>query len=240
MPPKFFITHSWKDIDFTQRLYDNLRAHGLDGFFSTYPAEPGDLISREIERGLEVCDIYIPILSRAALQSPWCEEEINAASTLSGRPGRNGRPRIVSVLIEDCADALPSSLPSCLYILFEYGYDETLYELLTQGFGLSLAPPEPRIVVPPAPKIETLSHTIINPKDGKEMILIPAGEFLMGSREGFDDEKPMHKVYLDAFYISRYPVTNAEYEKFVDATKHSTPPDWRGGLYWTGKKIIRW
>lgn len=55
--------------------------------------------------------------------------------------------------------------------------------------------------------------------DGAEMILILAGEFLMGSgdEDANDDEKPVHSVYLDDFYIDKYPVTNAQYKKFLDA-----------------------
>ena len=45
-----------------------------------------------------------------------------------------------------------------------------------------------------------------------EMILIPAGEFIMGSPEGEgdDDEHPQHTVFLYAFYIDKYEVTNAQ------------------------------
>ena len=46
------------------------------------------------------------------------------------------------------------------------------------------------------------------------MILISAGTFTMGSDSRAADEKPMHKVYLDAYYISKYEVTNAEYYEF--------------------------
>ncbi len=61
-------------------------------------------------------------------------------------------------------------------------------------------------------------EAIINAIDDAEMILIPEGEFLMGSLpgEGSDDELPQHRVTLDAFYIDKYPVTNAQYKKFID------------------------
>ncbi|MCD4781365.1 MAG: SUMF1/EgtB/PvdO family nonheme iron enzyme [Candidatus Omnitrophica bacterium] len=49
---------------------------------------------------------------------------------------------------------------------------------------------------------------------GMEMVLVPAGEFSMGSNNGASDEKPVHQVYVDAFYIDKYEITNAEYEKF--------------------------
>ncbi len=56
-------------------------------------------------------------------------------------------------------------------------------------------------------------------------VLIPAGEFWMGSPkgEGEPDEHPRHKVYLDAYYIGKYEVTIAEYEKFCESTGHKVP-----------------
>ena len=47
----------------------------------------------------------------------------------------------------------------------------------------------------------------ITGKDGTPMVLVPAGEFTMGSNDGGDDEKPAHRVSLDAYYIDKYEVT---------------------------------
>jgi formylglycine-generating enzyme required for sulfatase activity len=59
------------------------------------------------------------------------------------------------------------------------------------------------------------------------MVLIPAGEFQMGdSLDGMDLALPVHTVYLDAFYMDIYEVTNAQYLKFMDATGHSAPVYW--------------
>jgi len=130
MPPRFFITHSWNDIDFAERFANDLRARGLDGFFDKYSLSPGDIVSAEIQRGLERCDFYTPILSYAALKSPWCEEEINAAITLGKLPGRNGRPRIIPILVEDCRDQMErfNFLLARLYVIFEKRYDEAFQE----------------------------------------------------------------------------------------------------------------
>jgi formylglycine-generating enzyme required for sulfatase activity len=49
------------------------------------------------------------------------------------------------------------------------------------------------------------------------MVCVPAGEFIMGSDEGAGDEQPMHTVHLDAFYIDETEVTNAQYQKCVEA-----------------------
>ncbi|HPZ08676.1 MAG TPA: formylglycine-generating enzyme family protein [Candidatus Eremiobacteraeota bacterium] len=51
-----------------------------------------------------------------------------------------------------------------------------------------------------------------------EMILIPAGDFWMGSqtKQGELDEYPQHKVYLKDYYIDKYEVTNSQYCKFLN------------------------
>jgi iron(II)-dependent oxidoreductase len=68
----------------------------------------------------------------------------------------------------------------------------------------------------------------VSPKDGKEMVYVPAGEFLMGSRddEAPEWECPQRKVYLDAFWIDKTEVTNAEYRKFAEARDHRNPQHW--------------
>ena len=65
----------------------------------------------------------------------------------------------------------------------------------------------------------------ITRSDAENLILIPAGTFTMGSERRAADEKPMHKVYLDAYYIGKYEVTNAEYYAFwvSDASRRHTP-----------------
>ena len=70
----------------------------------------------------------------------------------------------------------------------------------------------------------------INPKDGAEMVWVPAGEFLMGSTddEGVRDERPQRKVYLDGYWMYKTEVTVAQYRKFCEATNREMPeaPEW--------------
>jgi formylglycine-generating enzyme required for sulfatase activity len=89
--------------------------------------------------------------------------------------------------------------------------------------------------VPPATSPPGLGATRIAEKDGMVMVYVPAGEFTMGStdadidailasckdceRENYTDEQPPHKVYLDAFWIDRTEVTNAQYKQCVQTQK---------------------
>ena len=81
----------------------------------------------------------------------------------------------------------------------------------------------------------------VNENTGEELVLIPAGLFVMGSnrlpnqdestgvgtiKPWYLDEHPEHKVDLPAYYIDRYEITNAEYQKFVAATGHTPPISW--------------
>lgn len=52
----------------------------------------------------------------------------------------------------------------------------------------------------------------------EDMVFIPAGEFEMGDHHGVgnDDELPVHTVYLEAFYMDKYEVTNAQYARFLN------------------------
>lgn len=61
---------------------------------------------------------------------------------------------------------------------------------------------------------------------GLKMVLIPAGEFMMGSEDGEEDEKPEHKVYVDAFYIDCFEVTNLQYEKFAGEERRQQRVKW--------------
>ncbi len=71
---------------------------------------------------------------------------------------------------------------------------------------------------------------------GGKMVLISAGEFIMGSNERWDDESPEHISSTDAFYIDLYEVTNSDYKNFVEATKHEAPYHWPDGNIPKGKE----
>ena len=57
-----------------------------------------------------------------------------------------------------------------------------------------------------------------------DIATIPGGWFLMGSVQGQENEQPCHRVWVDSFCIGRFPVTNHEYTKFIEATRKQPPP----------------
>ena len=73
-----------------------------------------------------------------------------------------------------------------------------------------------------------------------EMVHIPAGEFLRGSKErdrrALASEKPQSRIYLSEYWIGKYPVTNAQYAVFVEAAGRRPPEHWEGGRPPEGKE----
>jgi sulfatase modifying factor 1 len=60
----------------------------------------------------------------------------------------------------------------------------------------------------------------------RDVVYVPAGEFIMGSDAADVDERPQRRVYLDAFEIDRYEVTNVQYRRFLLATGRKGPQHW--------------
>jgi formylglycine-generating enzyme required for sulfatase activity len=103
---------------------------------------------------------------------------------------------------------------------------------------------------------KNIKGIVLNPED---MVLVPAGEFTMGSNKvedegkwreantlnsyGFNDklyvdEHPAHKVTLPAFLIDKYEVSNAHYLNFTIVTRHSPPSSWVDNGYNLNDKFL--
>lgn len=73
---------------------------------------------------------------------------------------------------------------------------------------------------------------IIAEPSGVELVQIPPGEFWMGSSRDQHDamswERPMHRVKIPGFCLSKYPVTNQQYARFMQATQTRIKPEYWG------------
>jgi formylglycine-generating enzyme len=79
--------------------------------------------------------------------------------------------------------------------------------------GMAVAEPGPAALEPPSP----------------DMVWIPQKTYEMGSDRHYAEERPVHEVRVDGFWIDRYPVTNERFSRFIEATGYTTfaeiPPD---------------
>jgi len=62
-----------------------------------------------------------------------------------------------------------------------------------------------------------IGSTTVSEKDDMTMVFVPAGEFEMGSKHGYEDESPVHTVYLGAFWVDQTEVTNNMFAEFLNS-----------------------
>ncbi|MEW6354939.1 MAG: formylglycine-generating enzyme family protein [Planctomycetota bacterium] len=100
---------------------------------------------------------------------------------------------------------------------------------LIAGCGRESSPKGDGAPKPPEPKAGTATTQA-------GMVLVPAGEFIMGDDSGEDDEKPAHKVKVGAFYIDAREVTQKSYEDLMgkNPSKHKGPDSPVEQLGWLG------
>jgi len=75
---------------------------------------------------------------------------------------------------------------------------------------------ESAIIIAPARNREADAGRTAN------IVWIPGGTFLMGSDQFYPEERPAHRVGVDGFWMDKHPVTNAEFRRFVEATRYTT------------------
>jgi len=110
------------------------------------------------------------------------------------------------------------------------GGREPSYVYFDSGFRCARDEPQKQVSTPILGPTnndnDSASPTEITDDFGVEMALVHAGEFTMGSNRE-SNEQPVHTVYLDAFYIDKYEVTNAAYSSCV-TTGVCEPPKTQG------------
>ena len=89
---------------------------------------------------------------------------------------------------------------------------------------------EENIQIDEVPAVEVAPEpTLVEVQVPEGMVYVPAGEFIMGSDPDVDpmtdalDELPQHKVFLDAYFIDKHEVSNADYTKFEHQGEFKTP-----------------
>ena len=81
---------------------------------------------------------------------------------------------------------------------------------------------QPKLIQPVVVQDFSMYKTIVG-DEGREMVEIPEGPFVMGYDKGDPDEAPPHSVYLKAFYIDLKEVTQSEYDRYAKMTQREKP-----------------
>lgn len=107
-----------------------------------------------------------------------------------------------------------------------YAYEPSSSDYNTLGFRCAFPAENSQLssTLTPSPTSEfSIGSTMFRELDGMEMVFVPEGNFKMGSTTGGEDEAPIHRVYLDAFWIDKFEVTNAQYAMCVANGACSAP-----------------
>jgi formylglycine-generating enzyme required for sulfatase activity len=136
-------------------------------------------------------------------------------------------------------------------VLYLHAPDGVIFDL-QKGAATENAPPaaaaraiDAPVAKPPpsTPPLASAPGPAATPRTAAlfDWVMIPAGAFWMGSDLGQDahaaaDEQPQHRVELPAFRIARTPVTNRQYQAYVQATGAPPPGHWREGAIPAGKE----
>ena len=227
------------------RLYDRLSQYfGRDHVFMDIDTiEPGLDFAEVIEQAVGSCDALVALIGkqwltitdasgRRRLENPEDFVRLEIATALA----RN--IRVIPALVHGASVPGSSDLPDALKILarrkayeisdtrFHYDVDR-LIEVLDKVLGVAkpLTDENGDVAITRRPLTSAQprkkSSTIRLPFK-PEMILIPAGEFLMGSDHHNDpdaeeNEQPQHSLHLPDYYLAKTPVTNAQFAAFVQA-----------------------
>ena len=226
-PRQVFISHAHQDRAFAQRLARDMQARGYPIWIAPDSIRIGEDWPDAIDRGLDESGVVVVALTPQAMASHWVRKETSTARLLEGR-------RLVRLVLLDVAECdLPSAWLTYQFANFRGDYTAGLNQLL-QALG------DKPLWPPPGYRL-LAADRLLHEKTNIELIRIPAGPFLYGSADSdemaFDDEKPQRTVNLPEYWISRAPVTNAQFAGFVKATGYRTTAEIKGqGRGWTGSK----
>ncbi len=253
MAGRVFLAYSHQDQDFAHRLAANLRDAGVPVWVDRWHIPPGADWDQAIDDAVYACGRFLIVLSPAAMDSLELRGELRIALD-------EGK-QIVPVLYQHCR--MPRRLRLLQYVDFRSvgpedpdalgrllqalaGPDsstavevEGRSEAAQQAVQTAVQGKEGPVEGGPSSRaapVKTALPAVIRPALAfePEMVLVPAGEFVMGSDPLKDhhaggDEQPQHTLYLPDFYLARTPLTNAQYAAFVEATGSWVPSHWGQG-----------
>ena len=220
---KVFLCHASGDKPAVRDLYRRLRSDGIAPWLDEEDLLPGQDWQLEIPKAVRSSDaVIICLSSRAITKAGYVQKEIKYALDVADEQPE-GAIFLIPLRLEECD--VPERLRRWHWVnLFqEKGYERLLRALRARAESLGLgalplgSPTSLGLGTQPSGPAKDRWR---NPKDGKEMVRVPAGKFLYGEYR--------REIELPEFWIDKAPVTNAEYARFVAETGHEPPRHWEG------------
>ena len=244
-PRQVFISHAHQDADFAHRLAADLGKHGWRVWIAPDSIRPGEKWVQAINRGLDECGVFVLVLTPAAVQSRWVQDETNVAIELE----HEGRLRLIPLELNRCD--IPPLWRALQRTPFQGRHEDGVRALLAALEGRAQVPslakvPEPSQGSGETPRPRSAPVSIPRDADIPDITWadIPAGTLMMGSRKGetfktpggiqtpdddecWPDGKP-RAIPIKAFKLSAYPITVTQFRPFVQ-----DPAGWVNSQWWT-------
>jgi hypothetical protein len=157
--PRLFLSHSWKDKFFVDKLAEQLATRGVEVWVDSAELKVGDSLLQSISKAIADNDHFAIILSHNSVSSNWVQRELELAMTLVLEKKNR---RILPILIERCE--VPLFLRDLLYADFTdaRNFDSALVRVLG-ALGIEVKtsvvsvpePPKPQPKVPPPKEAAT-------------------------------------------------------------------------------------
>ncbi|MCA9999969.1 MAG: SUMF1/EgtB/PvdO family nonheme iron enzyme, partial [Anaerolineales bacterium] len=225
-PRQIFLSYATADVAIAQQVAAALAADGWRVWMAPDSVLPGELWVAAIERGLQESGVFLLLLSPEAVASRWVQYETNIAIALE----RRGKLDFVSLWLRPCEP--PLTWEAYQWVVWQDGEYGRLRQRLnsTRSRGFQSSPPARPITLPTPAAAEAAGfgnpgyaevlpatpQNYVDAKTGLEMIYIPPGPFLYGENK--------EKRELPGYWISKTPVTNAVYKRFLDANPQHLVP----------------
>ena len=227
---KIFLSYASQDRPVADQINRALLEQGHDVFFDRDDLPPGDAFHTRIRGAIERADLLVFLISPDALDvGSYTLNELDIASQHLKQSGG----RVLPVLLQAMDIArLPAFLTSVTLLnspgnvvaatadaVHRISARHRRNRLTAAGAGLAVLGLVAAVVW--SARREGAAPAQRTGSDGAVGMLVPAGNFIMGS----EDAPLRRELFLDAFYIDQYEVTTARYTKFLAANKNVTPPD---------------
>lgn len=209
---RVFLCHASEDKPQVIELYHQLKKAGYNPWLDKEDLLPGQSWRQEIEKIVrDPFNLVLVCLShKSTTKRGVVQQEIKWALD------------VLDQMPEDAIYLIPARLEAC-----------QVPDRLSNLHWVDLFEPDGFVKLKQALDFEIDKR---KPPFEPEMVLIPAGEFLMGSNPNLDNntrpnEQPQHRLYLPDYFMARTPVTNTQYAVFVQAAKYPPPDSWPDGQF---------
>ena len=222
-----FISYAHEDVVVARRLSDDLVKLGYDVWFDETCLLPGQIWELQIRQAIQQSAYFLALLSgRSVSKRGYVQRELKEGlDVYSQLP--EGTAFLVPVRLEPCE--MPSrTLRGIQWVDLFSDYDTGLARILKLLERDLATSPEHSSQPQDVPER-------VNPVDGSILVRVPAGTYVIGSdnlpsrlrAECRSWSHPAHLVSLSEFWISKYPITNAQYDKFLGSN-----PEYPQPMYW--------